>query len=248
MCNSEVTLTAKRIEFSFLTRSNGHKKNPPDIGPLDITLRKGEKTVLIGASGSGKSTTLKLLTGLLSPTNGDITFNNMDLTKLSERRKAAIRRTDFAFIFQDYMLIENLTVSENIALPTLLNSGVYTQDNVVDAMSKVNLDSSLLNKPVFKLSGGQKQRVAISRSLMTQANILFADEPTGNLDPRARNETLDAIDSAMKYNLQSCLMVTHDPIVAARADRVLFMQDGKICKQYAKLTADEVNDILLGNQ
>lgn len=247
MNSSDITLTAHDLCFSYSHRNSVILKHEYDIGPLDITLRAGEKTALIGASGCGKSTTLKLLAGLLRPTKGAVVFNNTNLANLREARRASYRRKYFAFVFQDYMLLENLSVSENIALPAILDTHKYIESEVINAMTSVHLDSTLIHKPIFQLSGGQKQRVAISRALMMKASILFADEPTGNLDPKARNETLDAIDSAMDNHLQSCLIVTHDPIVAARADQVLFMQNGLIKQRFGNLSSEDVNDILIGH-
>ncbi len=247
MVDQAIMLNGKDIEFSFPRNGlegQDAKNSKPDIGPLDLQLFRGTKTALIGASGSGKSTTLKLMAGLLTPSRGSVNFRDVNVAKLSEAMRAKIRRTRFAFIFQDYMLMDNLSVAENIILPIILNSDHLIHQSIVDVMSQVNLDPALLNNPVYKLSGGQKQRVAISRALMMKADILFADEPTGNLDPHARDETLDAIDNAMKNGLKACLIVTHDPIVAARADCVLLMKNGKITQHYGKLSADCINNLL----
>lgn len=244
---SSAVLKASDVTFSY-SQGKRSKRDQVAIGPLDITLRQGEITALIGASGCGKSTTLKLLAGILTPVSGHVWYADTDITHSMETKRAKLRRTKFAFVFQDYMLIDSLTVAENVALPMSLNKEPYDINAMKRALAYVGLDSNLADAHVSELSGGQRQRVAIARALMMRADVLFADEPTGNLDPKARDETLTAIDAAMKGGLKTCLLVTHDPQVASCANRVLYMCDGRIAKEFSAMSAADVEALLLGEE
>lgn len=237
-------LSASGISFSY-GRKKHAQRGENVVGPLSIALHQGEITALIGSSGCGKSTTLKLLAGILRPNSGKIDYGGRDITTMAEVSRAKLRRTKFAFVFQDYMLIDSLTVGENISLPIKLNKKSTSREAVLRALDFVNLDDRLINVNVAELSGGQQQRVAIARTLLMDADVLFADEPTGNLDPKAREDTLDAIETAMNGGLKTCLLVTHDPEVAARADRVLYMENGRIEREFPAMTAKQVERILL---
>jgi ABC-type lipoprotein export system ATPase subunit len=237
-------LSASGISFSY-GRKKHAQRGENVVGPLSIALHQGEITAPIGSSGCGKSTTLKLLAGILRPNSGKIDYGGRDITTMAEVSRAKLRRTKFAFVFQDYMLIDSLTVGENISLPIKLNKKSTSRDAVLRALDFVNLDDRLINVNVAELSGGQQQRVAIARTLLMDADVLFADEPTGNLDPKAREDTLDAIETAMNGGLKTCLLVTHDPEVAARADRVLYMENGRIEREFPAMTAKQVERILL---
>ncbi|WEV73307.1 ABC transporter ATP-binding protein [Bifidobacterium sp. ESL0798] len=238
-------LRSEGVTFSY---SQGKHSNRDEaaIGPLDIKLRQGEITALIGASGCGKSTTLKLLAGILRPGSGHVWYADRDIARSLETKRAKLRRTKFAFVFQDYMLIDSLTVAENVTLPMSLDKESFDMNAMKRALAYVGLDEGLADAHVSELSGGQCQRVAIARALMMRADVLFADEPTGNLDPKARDETLSAIDAAMKGGLKTCLLVTHDPQVASRANRVLYMRDGHIDKEFLAMSAADVEALLLG--
>ncbi|MDF7640901.1 ABC transporter ATP-binding protein [Bifidobacterium sp. ESL0784] len=242
---SNEVLRSEDVIFSYSQEKNS-RRDQAGIGPLDFTLRQGEITALIGASGCGKSTTLKLLAGILRPKSGHVWYAGTDIACSLETKRAKLRRTKFAFVFQDYMLIDSLTVAENVTLPMSLDKKLYDMNVMRRALAYVGLDEGLANAHVSALSGGQRQRVAIARALMMRADVLFADEPTGNLDPKARDETLSAIDAAMKSGLKTCLLVTHDPQVAARADRVFFMRDGRIDKEFLAMSAADVEALLLG--
>lgn len=240
-------LRSEGISFSYDTKKHS-TRGKSAIGTLDIMLRQGEVVALIGASGCGKSTTLKLLAGILRPNSGHIWYAGTDIAHSLESKRARLRRSKFAFVFQDYMLIDSLTVAENVTLPMAFDKEPCDLNPLKRALAYVGLEEDLADAQVSELSGGQRQRVAIARALTMKADVLFADEPTGNLDPKARDETLAAIDAAMKGGLKTCLLVTHDPQVASRADRVLYMSDGRISREFPAMSSTEIEALLLGKE
>lgn len=229
----------------LLGRSHDRNGSAPQIGPVDIVLQSGRITALIGPSGCGKSTVLKLLAGILTPSRGEVWYGHRNIAQQPGFRRARLRRTEFAFIFQDYMLVDSLTVAENIILPQSLNGSAADVHAVRRALSCVDLPTGVMGRKVGELSGGQQQRVAIARAMIMDAHVLFADEPTGNLDPRAREDTLDAIQAAMSAGLKASLLVTHDARVASRADRILYMRDGRICGSYHHMDQEDIERLLL---
>ncbi|WEV66804.1 ABC transporter ATP-binding protein [Bifidobacterium sp. ESL0769] len=219
------------------------------LGPIDLTVREGETVAIIGPSGCGKSSLLRAMAGMDKPTRGTVTFDGKVLAKLGEKKLAQLRASRFAFIFQDYMLLENLTIGENVALPASIRGERMGDDEMLRALACVGLADKPLNTPVTSLSGGQQQRVAIARALAIGADVLFADEPTGNLDPKARDEVIETIRASMQAGLKAALIVTHDPVVASSADRVVLMADGQIVREYGNgLSALQIEDLLLGGR
>ena len=234
-----------RRRHRLLGKSYDRNGPAPQIGPVNIELQDGCITALIGPSGCGKSTVLKLLAGILTPLRGQIWYEHRDIARQPDFRRARLRRTEFAFIFQDYMLVDSLTVAENIILPRSLNGSATDDGAVRRALACVDLPTGVMRRKVGELSGGQQQRVAIARAMIMDAQVLFADEPTGNLDPRAREDTLDAIQAAMSAGLKASLLVTHDARVASRADRILHMRDGRICGSYPHMDQEDIERLLL---
>ncbi|WP_339347616.1 ABC transporter ATP-binding protein [Bifidobacterium apis] len=226
-------------------RSHDRNGLTSQIGPVNVQLQDGCITALIGPSGCGKSTVLKLLAGILTPSRGEVWYGHRDIARQPDFRRARLRRTEFAFIFQDYMLVDSLTVAENIILPMSLNGSAADGGAVRRALAYVDLPTGVMGRKVSELSGGQQQRVAIARAMIMDAQVLFADEPTGNLDPRAREDTLDAIRAAMSAGLRASLLVTHDARVASRADRILYMRDGRICGSYPHMDQENIERLLL---
>ena len=210
-----------------------------------ITLAFGEAelTAIMGPSGSGKSTLLHCLAGLDTPTDGSVFIGDVDITKLSERQLTQLRRDKIGFVFQAYNLIPTLTAKENITLPLDIAGRNVDQawfDQVIDT---TGLRDRLSHKPT-ELSGGQQQRVAGARALVSRPEIVFADEPTGNLDSRSSEELLRFLRGAVTDHGQTIVMVTHDAKAAGFADRVVFLSDGNAVDEMLDPTAERILDRL----
>ncbi|WP_237102396.1 ABC transporter ATP-binding protein [Nonomuraea sp. MG754425] len=207
---------------------------------VSATFVRGQFTAIMGPSGSGKSTFLHCLAGLDTVTSGTITVGDVDTTTLSRTRLTELRRDRMGFVFQSFNLLPMLTAEENILLTGRLAGRAAEQewfDTIVDALG---LRARLKHRP-SEMSGGQQQRVAVARALLTRPEVLFADEPTGNLDSRSGTEVLDFLRSAVDSYQQTVVMVTHDPVAAAYSDRVLFLADGSIVDELAEPTIDAVH-------
>jgi len=202
---------------------------------------KGAFTAIMGPSGSGKSTLLHCMAGLDKLTTGQAFIGDVDLGTLNEKKLTLLRREKVGFIFQAYNLVPTLTAGENITLPLDI-AGEKPDEAWIDTIvGTVDLKQRLSHRPA-ELSGGQQQRVAAARALASRPEIVFADEPTGNLDSKAGNELLEFLRKATGEYGQTIVMVTHDPAAAAFSDRVLFLADGKIASEMADPTADTVLD------
>ena len=208
---------------------------------VTVSFELGKFTAIMGPSGSGKSTLMHCLAGLDALTSGSVLIGDVDLANLDDKALTRLRREKIGFIFQAYNLIPTLTALENITLPMDLGGRPVDQewlDTVVDAMG---LRNRLHHRP-SELSGGQQQRVAVARALASKPQIIFADEPTGNLDSRTGAEILRFMRHAVSDLGQTIVMVTHDPVAAAYADRVVFLGDGKVVDELLDPTAAEVLD------
>ncbi|WP_051467011.1 ABC transporter ATP-binding protein [Actinomadura oligospora] len=206
---------------------------------VDVAVRAGELTAIMGPSGSGKSTLMHCLAGLDSADGGEIWIGDTEITALDDRELTRLRRDRIGFVFQAFNLVPTLTALENITLPLDIagrrpEPGWFTR--VVDA---VGLGDRLGHRP-SELSGGQQQRVACARALVARPRIVFADEPTGNLDSRAGAEVLDLMRLGVDTFGQTIVMVTHDPVAASYADRVLFLADGRVVEEMADPSAEKV--------
>ena len=198
------------------------------VDDVSMQIEAGEFVALVGESGSGKTTLLNLLGALDSPTSGEIIIGGQSLSGQSDAQLSAYRRRNVGFIFQSYNLIPVLNVAENIALPMSLDNQEVDQDYLSELLEILGLTDRRDHYP-DQLSGGQQQRVAIGRALIAKPKLLLADEPTGNLDSRNSREIVTLLqNSVRKYN-QTLLLITHDGHVAAHADRVLHMLDGRLC-------------------
>ncbi len=196
---------------------------------VDISVEPGEFVTVMGPSGCGKSTLLNLLGGLDTPTSGSIHLDGTDVSTMSDDELTGVRRRQMGFVFQFFNLIPVLSAVENAALPLTLD-GVPSKQARARAeewLRKVGLGERLNNRP-DQLSGGQQQRVAVARALVTDPALLLADEPTGNLDSRSSDEIAQLLKTASTEWGRAILMVTHDPRIAAHADRIVFMSDGRI--------------------
>ena len=208
---------------------------------ISLDLAAGEWTAIMGPSGSGKSTLLHVLAGLDTPTEGQVFIGDVDLTTLNDKQLTQLRRDRVGFVFQAYNLIPTLTAEENITLPLDIAGRDVDRswfDTVVDT---VGIRDRLRHRPT-ELSGGQQQRVAGARALVSRPEIIFADEPTGNLDSKSGAELLDFLRAAVDEHGQTIVMVTHDAHAAAHADRVVFLADGRIVHEMRTPTAEAIFD------
>jgi putative ABC transport system ATP-binding protein len=204
-----------------------------------VAIPAGEFTAVMGPSGSGKSTLVHALAGLDSVDSGQVLLGDTDLTALSERDRTLLRRERLGFVFQAFNLIPSLTAAENIALPLTLAGKRPDPAWMAELVQMLGLGDRLDHRPA-QLSGGQQQRVAVGRALVARPELVFADEPTGNLDSRAGAALLAFLRDATRTLGQTIVMVTHDPVAASYADRVVFLADGRIVDELAEPTADTV--------
>jgi putative ABC transport system ATP-binding protein len=210
---------------------------------VTVSFEVGRFSAIMGPSGSGKSTLLHCLAGLDTLTSGATFIGDTYLASLDDKALTELRRTKVGFIFQAFNLIPTLTADENIRLPMMLGGESGDADWIDHVVTTVGLNDRLKHRP-SELSGGQQQRVAVARALASRPQIIFADEPTGNLDSVTGTEILTFMRNAVSEFGQTIVMVTHDPVAAAYADRVVFVGDGKITGELADPTADQVIDRL----
>jgi putative ABC transport system ATP-binding protein len=206
---------------------------------VTIGFESGSFTAVMGPSGSGKSTFLHIAAGLDVPTDGAAWLGGVDLARLDQTELTVLRRERVGFVFQAFNLMPSLTVSQNIALPVRLGKGRLDRDWMREVVDRTGLSDRLSHRP-SELSGGQQQRVAIARALVTRPDVLFADEPTGALDTRTSREVLDLLREIVDATGQTIVLVTHDPMAAAHADRVVFLADGRVAGTLQSPTADAV--------
>jgi putative ABC transport system ATP-binding protein len=199
----------------------------------------GQFTAIMGPSGSGKSTLMHLLAGLDRPTEGSVEIGGQDITTMGDKKLTLLRRKHIGFVFQAFNLVPTLTAEENVTLPLAI-AGKKIDRSWVDAvLQQVGLDDRRSHRPA-ELSGGQQQRVAVARALVAEPTVLFADEPTGNLDSRTSAEVLALLRDAVTAYGQTTVMVTHDAHAAAVADRVLFLADGQLVSDVEGASEDEI--------
>ncbi len=215
------------------------------LDEIDVSFDTGRFTAIMGPSGSGKSTLMHCLAGLDTVTDGSILIGETDLATLSERQLTLLRRDRVGFIFQSFNLVPTLTAMENITLPMDLAGRSPDPVWIDQVVNTVGLADRTSHRP-NELSGGQQQRVAVSRALASRPEIVFADEPTGNLDSTTGAEILDFMRRAVRELGQTIVMVTHDPVAASYSDRVVFLADGKIVDELYEPTPDTVLDRMKG--
>jgi putative ABC transport system ATP-binding protein len=206
---------------------------------VSLKVPVGQFTAVMGPSGSGKSTLMHMLAGLDRPTNGRVWVGAEDITEMPDKQLTKLRRRHIGFVFQSFNLLPMLTAEENILLPLSIAGRKYDRAAVGSLIARVGLEGRLSHKP-SQLSGGQQQRVAIARALASRPTVLFADEPTGNLDSTSGTEVLALLREAVELDRQTTVMVTHDPRAAASADRVLFLADGNIVDDIADPTEEQI--------
>ena len=208
---------------------------------VSVAFEQGRFTAIMGASGSGKSTLLHCMAGLDSLTSGHVFIGDTDLTSLNDRQLTLLRRERLGFVFQSFNLVPTLTARENIALPTSLAGRRPDQAWFDEVVTALGIGDRLAHRP-SELSGGQQQRVAVARAIVARPALVFADEPTGNLDSRSASELLDMTRRAVDEMGQTVAMVTHDPRAASYADRVLFLADGHVVEDLSAPTVERVLD------
>jgi putative ABC transport system ATP-binding protein len=235
-----VPATTAAVTATAVTRRYGDGESAVDaLRGVTLEVPAGQFTAVMGPSGSGKSTLMHLLAGLDTPTSGTVTIGGEDITAMSDKRLTKLRRRHIGFVFQSFNLLPTLTAEENILLPLSI-AGRRPERAALDALlARVGLEERRGHRP-SELSGGQQQRVAIARALISAPTVLFADEPTGNLDSTSGAEVLALLREAVELDGQTTLMVTHDPRAAAAADRVLFIADGRLVADLAEPTEAEI--------
>jgi putative ABC transport system ATP-binding protein len=206
---------------------------------VDLDVQREKLTAVMGPSGSGKSTLMHLLAGLDSPTEGDVWIDGTNITKLGDTELTKLRRRHIGFVFQFFNLLPMLTAEENIVLPLSIAGEKPDKAWLEELTGKVGLGDRRTHRPA-ELSGGQQQRVAIARALVSRPTVMFADEPTGNLDSTTSGEILELLRNSVEAYGQTTVMVTHDPQAAAIAHRILFLSDGRIVKDLGPSSAHDV--------
>ncbi|WP_077801867.1 ABC transporter ATP-binding protein [Streptomyces sp. JHA26] len=210
---------------------------------VSVAFAPGTFTAVMGPSGSGKTTLLHCLAGMDRPTRGSVWWGGTEVSRLPERRLAALRRSRVGFVFQAFNLMPAMTVAQNIELPGRLAGERHDRGRVLDALDRVGLAGRERHRP-GQLSGGQQQRVAIARALVSRPPVLFADEPTGALDRTTGHEILALLRAGVDEDGRTCVMVTHDPVAAGYADRVLLLADGVVVDELDRPTAAQVGECL----
>jgi putative ABC transport system ATP-binding protein len=225
------TPSSTAVEANDLKRVYGEGTTAVEaLRGVSIDVRAGELVAVMGPSGSGKSTLMHILAGLDKPTSGTVTIAGTEITALDDKKLTRLRRQHIGFVFQFFNLLPMLDVEENVLLPLSIAGQKPDKAWLDELLHKVGLDKRRSHRP-SELSGGEQQRVAIARSLVTRPTILFADEPTGNLDSKTGGEILDLIRDSVDTYGQTTVMVTHEPRAASTADRILFLADGLIVRE-----------------
>lgn len=231
MIDLKTVLEAKQLSKVYGTKDNLYTA----LESIDLQVKEGEFVGIMGPSGAGKSTLLNILSTIDTPTGGDILIDGQSIVNMKEEELALFRRNHLGFVFQDYNLLDSLTVRENIALPLALAKIKATEiDKRVDTIAKKFGIEHILEKYPYQISGGQKQRTASSRAIVSEPSLIFGDEPTGALDSKSATDLLDSFKQLNEQDKATILLVTHDAFAASYCQRVLFIKDGTIYKELHK--------------
>jgi putative ABC transport system ATP-binding protein len=241
---SEVGPNGRVVEARDLTRRYGEGATAVEaLRGVSLDVARGELVAVMGTSGSGKSTLMHSLAGLDKPTSGTVKIADTEITGLDDAKLTLLRREHIGFVFQFFNLLPMLTAEENVLLPLTIAGEKPDRAWVDELFAKTGLSDRRHHRP-SELSGGEQQRVAISRALVTRPTILFADEPTGNLDSKTGGEILDLLRDSVETYRQTIVMVTHEPRAAAIAGRVLFLADGLIVKELSEASSAQVLEVM----
>ncbi|MDH6517831.1 putative ABC transport system ATP-binding protein [Streptomyces sp. SAI-135] len=228
------------VQLRSVSRSHGSGDSAVTaLDQVSLAFPRATFTAVMGPSGSGKSTLLQCAAGLDRPTSGSVTVGGTELTTLSETRLTLLRRERIGFVFQAFNLLPALTAEQNVALPLRLAGKRVAKARVREVLRQVGLGDRARHRPT-EMSGGQQQRVALARALITRPEVLFGDEPTGALDTRAGHQVLALLRSLVDREGQTVIMVTHDPVAASWADRVVFLVDGRVNGELTGASADDI--------
>ena len=230
-----------------LTKVYGSKDN--EVMALDhvnVEFKRGEMTAIMGPSGSGKSTLMHCMAGLDAPSSGKVMVEGLEVSSMNQKQLTDLRREQIGFIFQSFNLVPTLSAEENILLPLQIAKRTIDRDWFNQVVKVVGLEKRLTHRP-RQLSGGQQPRVACARASMARPSVIFADEPTGNLDSRSSREVLGFLRDSVRDYGQSIVMVTHDPRAASFADRVLVLADGNITRDMQHPTYNEILEVFAGD-
>jgi putative ABC transport system ATP-binding protein len=231
------------VSVECVSRTYGGDQPVVALADVDAFFLRGTATAVMGPSGSGKSTLLHCAAGLDRPTSGRVRIGGTDLSAMSERALTKLRRNQVGFVFQAFNLVGALTVEQNILLPSRLSRSNPDRAWLAEVVDRVGLGDRLRHRP-SELSGGQQQRVAIARALVTRPEVIFCDEPTGALDTQTAAEVLALLRSVVDDTGQTVIMVTHDPVAASYADRVMVLADGRIVRDMPQPGAERIAEQL----
>ena len=242
--NPDDGIVARAID---LTKVYGSKDN--EVMALDhvnVEFKRGEMTAIMGPSGSGKSTLMHCMAGLDTPSSGKVIVEGLEVSSMNQKQLTDLRRAQIGFSFQSFNLVPTLSAEENILLPLQIAKRPIDREWFNQVVKVVGLEKRLTHRP-SQLSGGQQQRVACARAIMARPSVIFADEPTGNLDSRSSREVLGFLRDSVRDYGQSIVMVTHDPRAASFADRVLVLADGNITRDMQHPTYNEILEVFAGD-
>ena len=242
--NPDDGIVARAID---LTKVYGSKDN--EVMALDhvnVEFKRGEMTAIMGPSGSGKSTLMHCMAGLDTPSSGKVIVEGLEVSSMNQKQLTDLRREQIGFIFQSFNLVPTLSAEENILLPLQIAKRPIDREWFNQVVNVVGPEKRLTHRP-SQLSGGQQQRVACARAIMARPSVIFADEPTGNLDSRSSREVLGFLRDSVRDYGQSIVMVTHDPRAASFADRVLVLADGNITRDMQHPTYNEILEVFAGD-
>jgi len=226
------------LTANYLTKIYGEKKGnytTKALDGVDLTVEEGDFIAIMGPSGSGKSTLVSILSGIMTPSGGSVEIGGNRIDKMNPFEMALFRRRKLGFVFQEFNLLDSLTLKENVMLPMVLDKkdSKFMNDKALEIMTIFGIDQ-IADKRPYQISGGQQQRVAVSRALVNDPMILFADEPTGNLDSKSANAVMNCFDQINHERNVTVLMVTHDVFAASFCKKVIFIKDGKIFMDIVK--------------
>lgn len=217
------------LQLNQVSKIYNGKVSYKALSDITFTIQQGEFVGIMGPSGSGKTTLLNLISTIDTPTSGEIRINNKQTTGLSKKELASFRRREFGLVFQDFNLLDTLTVKENIVLPLSLDRKSVVEMNlrVEEIAGRIGI-ADILDKRTYEISGGQRQRAAIARAVIHQPSLLLADEPTGNLDSTSARNVMRMMETLNREDHTTTLLVTHDPVAASYCQRIIFIKDGQL--------------------